>query len=134
MKTTLTTIYAIFVSVVIVLLLYIVTPFVTEYPKTATVILALFMLTSIGTGLRSLIEVGILTLMLKIAHNNTKHLVLCPVVFGVGLLAAVVVPWIYGISDWGVWQWIASIVFTLFNLETFYAFMLATLRVYNENK
>lgn len=133
MKTILTTIYAIFVSVVIVSLLYFATPYVTEYPKTATAILVILMITSIGTGLRSLIEIGVLMPMLKIAGNDAKCLALCPIVFGVGLLAAVAVPWIYGISGWGVWQWIASIIFTLFNLETFYAFILATIKVFNGN-
>lgn len=134
MKTLLSTIYAVIVTAVIVLLLYLVTPFVVEYPKIATAILALLMLSSIGTGLRSMIELGVLMPMLKITKNDTKPFVLCPIVFGFGLLAAIIIPWLNGVSDWGTWQWIASIAFTLFNFETFYAFVGATLRVYNQAK
>lgn len=132
MKTLLSTFYAVIVAAVILLLLYLVAPYVVEYPKIATLILALLMLSSIGTGLRSMIELVILMPMLKMTKNDTKSFVLCPIVFGLGLLAAIAIPWLNGVSEWGVWQWIASIVFTLFNLETFYAFFGATLIVYNK--
>lgn len=131
MKTLLSTIYAIIVTAVIILLLYLLAPYVVEYPKISTLILALLMLSSIGAGLRSMIEMGVLMPMLKMTKNDAKSFVLCPVVFGIGLLAAIAVPWINGISNWGTWQWIASVAFTLFNFETLYAFFGATLRAYN---
>ena len=131
MKTLLSTIYAVIVAAVIIFLLYLVAPYVVEYPKIATLILALLMLSSIGAGLRSIIEMGILMPMLKMTKNDTKSFVLCPIIFGLGLLAAIAIPWLNGVSEWGAWQWIASIAFTLFNFETFYAFVGATLRAYN---
>lgn len=131
MKTLLSTIYAVIVAAVIIFLLYIVAPYVVEYPKIATLILALLMLSSIGAGLRSIIEMGILMPMLKMTKNDTKSFVLCPIIFGLGLLAAIAIPWLNGVSEWGAWQWIASIAFTLFNFETFYAFFGAALRAYN---
>ena len=131
MKTLLSTIYAVIVAAVIIFLLYLVAPYVVEYPKIATLILALLMLSSIGAGLRSIIEMGILMPMLKMTKNDTKSFVLCPAVFGLGLLAAIAIPWLNGVSEWGAWQWIASIAFTLFNFETFYAFFGAALRAYN---
>lgn len=131
MKTLLSTIYAVIVAAVIIFLLYLVAPYVVEYPKIATLILALLMLSSIGAGLRSIIEMGILMPMLKMTKNDTKSFVLCPIIFGLGLLAAIAIPWLNGVSEWGAWQWIASIAFTLFNFETFYAFFGAALRAYN---
>ena len=135
MKTLLSTIYAVIVAAVIIFLLYLVAPYVVEYPKIATLILALLMLSSIGAGLRSIIEMGILMPMLKMTKNDTKSFVLCPIIFGLGLLAAIAIPWLNGVSEWGAWQWIASIaftlLFTLFNFETFYAFFGAALRAYN---
>lgn len=131
MKTLLSTIYAVIVAAVIIFLLYLVAPYVVEYPKIATLILALLMLSSIGAGLRSIIEMGILMPMLKMTKNDTKSFVLCPTIFGLGLLAAIAIPWLNGVSEWGAWQWIASIAFTLFNFETFYAFFGAALRAYN---
>ena len=131
MKTLLSTFYAVIVAAVIIFLLYLVAPYVVEYPKIATLILALLMLSSIGAGLRSIIEMGILMPMLKMTKNDTKSFVLCPIIFGLGLLAAIAIPWRNGVSEWGAWQWIASIAFTLFNFETFYAFFGAALRAYN---
>ena len=131
MKTLLSTIYAVIVAAVIIFLLYLVAPYVVEYPKIATLILALLMLSSIGAGLRFIIEMGILMPMLKMTKNDTKPLVLCPAVFGLGLLVAIAIPWLNGVSEWGIWHWIASIAFTLFNFETFYAFFGAALRAYN---
>lgn len=131
MKTLLSTFYAVIVAAVIIFLLYLVAPYVVEYPKIATLILALLMLSSIGAGLRSIIEMGILMPMLKMTKNDTKSFVLCPIIFGLGLLAAIAIPWLNGVSEWGAWQWIASIAFTLFNFETFYAFFGAALRAYN---
>ena len=133
MKIVLSTLYAVIVSAIIIMLLYFASPYIIEYPKIATIILAVLMLSSIGTGLRLMIEIGILMPMLKITNGRTKAFMLCPVVFGIGMLAAIVIPWLNGVSYWNAWNWIASIVFTMFNFETFYAFLGSTLRVYNED-
>lgn len=131
MKTLLSTLYALLMSTIVIMLLYFVAPYVVEYPKTATCILVVLMLSSIGTGLRSMIEIGLLKSMLVIANGRNKSFVFCPIVFILGLLAAIIIPWISGVSSWGVWHWIAAIAFMLFNIETFYAFIGATLRAYN---
>ncbi len=133
MNKVLSTLYAIFVCAIIITLLYLVAPYVVKHPKTATIVLAVALLSSLGAGLRSMIEIGIMRPMIKIANGKTKSLVFCPIVFVAGLLASIAIPWLNGISAWNVWNWIASIGFTLFNFETFYAFIGATLRVYNMN-
>ena len=135
MKKILLTIYAIAVSIVIITLLYFVSPVVTEYPKTTTIILALAMLTSIGTGVRSMLEIGILWPMAKITNGISKYFFACPLIFFLAMLVAIVIPWLNGISGFTVWNWISSIAFTAFNFETFYAFVGATRRMYNcDNK
>ena len=134
MKTLLSTLYALLVSTIVIILLYFVAPYVVEYPKTATCILVVLMLSSIGAGLRSIIEIGLLKPMLVIANGRNKSFVFCPIVFILGLLAAIIIPWISGVSSWGLWHWIAEIAFMLFNFETFYAFVCASLRAYNADK
>lgn len=134
MKTLLSTLYALLVSTIVIMLLYFVSPYVVEYPKTAICILVVLMLSSIGVGLRSMIEIGLLTPLLVIANGRNESFVFCPIVFILGLLAAIIIPWISGVSSWGVWHWIASIAFMLFNFETFYAFTGASLRAYNADK
>lgn len=131
MKTLLSTLYAVVVSAIIIMLLYFVAPYVVEYPKTAVCVLVVLLLSSLGVGLRSLIEIGLLKPLLIIAKGRTKSFVFCPAVFILGLLASIIVPWINGVSSWGVWHWIAAITFVMFNFETFYAFVGSTLRAYN---
>lgn len=131
MKTLLSTLYAVVVSAIIIMLLYFVAPYVVEYPKTAICVLVVLMLSSLGVGLRSLIEIGLLKPLLIIAKGRTKSFVFCPAVFIIGLLASIIIPWINGVSSWSVWHWIAAITFVLFNFETFYALVGATLRAYN---
>lgn len=134
MKTLLSTLYALLVSTIVIMLLYFVSPYVVEYPKTAICILVVLMLSSIGAGLRSMIEIGLLKPLLVIANGRNKSFVFCPIVFILGLLAAIIIPWISGVSSWCVWHWIAAIAFMLFNFETFYAFIGASLRAYNADK
>lgn len=122
--------YALCVSFVVLALLYFANPYVVEFPKTSFVILALAMFTSIGTGVRSMLEMGVLLPMIKITKGNNKPFLACPFIFLVAMLIAIVLPWINGVSDFNVWNWISSIAFSLFNFETFYAFVCATLRMY----
>lgn len=124
--------YAAVSSAVILLLLYLVSPYVVEFPKIAIVVFVLTMLTRVGTGVRSMIEIGILVPMIKIARSGGKPFFACPFIFLAALLIAVALPWLNGVSDFNVWRWISSIAFTMFNFETFYAFVCATLRVYRE--
>lgn len=131
MKSIILTIYAICVSATIIAFLYFVSPYVTEHPRVMTIILALAMLTSIGAGTRSLIEMGIILPMAKIANGNAKYFVACPFIFLAALLVAIVLPWLNGVSGFNAWRWISSIAFTMFNFETFYVFVCATLRMYN---
>lgn len=131
MKRLLLAIYAITVSAVIITLLYFVGPYVTEYPKVSTIILALALLTSVGTGVRSMIEMGILWPMAKIANGVDKSFWACPFIFVVATLIAVSLPWLKGVSGFNAWCWISSISFTLFNFETFYALVGATRRMYS---
>lgn len=131
MKELLLAIYALAVSAVIITALYFVSPYVTEYPKVTTIILALAMLTSVGTGARSMLEMGILWPMAKIANGSSKSFLTCPFIFLIAMLIAVVLPWLNGVSDFNAWCWISSIAYTLFNFETFYAFVGATRRMYN---
>lgn len=131
MKKLLLAIYALAVSAVIITALYFVSPYVAEYPKVTTIILALVMLTSVGTGARSMLEMGVLWPMTKMANGISKSFLTCPFIFLVAMLIVVVLPWLNGVSDFNVWRWISSIAFTLFNFETFYAFVGATLRMYN---
>lgn len=131
MRRILLTLYALLISVVVIALLYLVNPYVTEFPKTATIILALSMLTSFGTRVRSMLEISILWPMIKIADGKSKLFSVCPFVFLIALLVAIVIPWLNGVSDFNIWHWISSIAFTMFNFETFYAFIGATLRIYN---
>lgn len=132
MKSIILAIYAIAVSAVIITLLYFVSPYVTEYPKVTTIILALVMLTSVGTGVRSTLEMGILWPMAKIANGIGKSFFgACQFIFFAAMLMAVVLPWLNGASGFNAWRWISSIAFTLFNFETFYAFIGATRRMYN---
>lgn len=81
-----------------------------------------------------MVEVGIMTLMCKIVKYNAKSFVLCPIVFVLGLLVAIAIPWLRGISGWGVWQWIASIAFAYFNFETFLSFILSSKNIYKNIK
>lgn len=115
MKRLLLTIYAIAVSAGIITLLYIVSPYVTEYPKVATIILALAMFTSVGAGARSMLEMAILWPMAKIANGINKSFLVCPFIFLAAMLVSVTLPWLNGISGFGVWGWGSSIGFTLFN-------------------
>lgn len=39
--------------------------------------------------------------------------------------------YIYLVITAAIWHWIAAITFAMFNFETFYAFVLATLGAYN---
>lgn len=131
MKRLLLATYAMIVSAVIITLLYFVSPYITQYPKLTTIILALAMLTSVGTGTRSMLEMGILWPMAKMANGISKSFLICPFIFLVAMLIAVILPWFNGVSGFDAWRWISSIAFTLFNLETFYAFVGATRRMYN---
>lgn len=134
MKRILLAIYASTVSAAIISLLYLLSPYVTEYPKVMTIILALAMLTSVGTGTRSMIEMGILWPMAKIANGIGKSFFACPFIFLAAMLMAIALPWLNGVSGFNAWRWISSIAFTMFNFETFYAFIGATLRMYNCDK
>lgn len=134
MKTLLSTLYALLVSTIVIMLLYFVSPYVVEYQKTAICILVVLMLSSIGAGLRSMIEIGLLKPLLVIANGRNKSFVFCTIVFIFGLLAAIIIPWISGVSSWCVWHWIAAIAFMLFDFETFYAIIAASLRAYNADK
>lgn len=129
MKGLLSALYSACVAAIIVSLLYLAARYVIQYPKAATIVLAVLMLTSFGTGLRSIIEFGVLSPLLKIANGQTKSLLFCPIVFLAGMLAAITIPWLDVVSDWGIWSWIASLGFTLFNFETFYALVSGTFRV-----
>lgn len=131
MKTLLLTLYSIVVSIAVLALLYFVNPLVIEYPKTSLAMLALLMLTSFGAGARSMIEIAILNPLIKIANGQTKVFLSCSMVFATGLLISLVIPWLNGVSGFNVWNWLASIGFTLFAFETFYAFVGASLRIYN---
>lgn len=131
MKSIILAIYAISVSAVILALLYFASPYVVEYPKTTIVILALAMVTSVGTGARSMLEMGILWPMAKVANGIGKFFWACPFIFLVAMLMAVALPWLNGVSEFNAWRWVSSIAYTLFNFETFFAFVGATRRMYN---
>lgn len=129
MKSIILATYAISMSAVILALLYFASPYVVEFPKVTIVILALVMLTSLGTAIRSMLEMGILWPMAKIANGFAKSFLACPFIFLSAMIVAVVLPWLNGVSDFNVWSWVSSITFTMFNFETFYAFVGATLRI-----
>lgn len=131
MKSIILATYSMSVSAVILVLLYFTSPYVVEFPKVAIVIFALAMLTSIGTGIRSSIEMGILWPMAKIANGIAKPFFACPFIFLIAMLVAVALPWLNGVSEFNVWRWVSSIAFTMFNFETFFAFVGATWRMYN---
>lgn len=131
MKSIILAIYAISVSAVILALLYFASPYVVEYPKASIVILALAMITSVGAGARSMLEMGILWPMTKVANGIGKFFGACPFIFLAAMFMAVALPWLNGVSDFNAWRWVSSIAFTLFNFETFYAFVGATRRMYN---
>lgn len=118
-------------SAAILAILYLVSPYVIEYPKATIAILALAMLTSVGAGIRSMLEMGILWPMAKVANGIGRFFVACPFIFLVAMLIAVTLPWLNGVSGFNAWRWFSSIGFTLFNFETFYSFISATLRIYN---
>ena len=126
MKKALSTLYAVLMSVVVLTLFFCVSPHVVEYPKVALVIFVLLLLSPIGAKLREAVELFILSPMSKIAKDDIKALSFCPFIFGGGMLVAVAIPWLDGVEDWSVWNWLASMAFTAFNFETFYAFYLAT--------
>lgn len=131
MKSIILAIYAISVSIVILALFYLASSCVVEYPKVTIVVLALAMLTSVGTGVRSMLEMGILWPMAKIANDKAKSFFACPFIFLTAMLASVALPWLNGVSGFNAWHWVSSIAFTMFNFETFYAFVGATRRMYN---
>ncbi|WP_289756012.1 hypothetical protein [Muribaculum intestinale] len=131
MKSIILATYAISVSTLILVLLYFASPYVVEFPKVTIVILALAMLTSLGTGVRSMLEMGILWPMAKIVNGIAKSFLACPFIFLTAMLVAVALPWLNGVSGFNVWSWVSSITFTMFNFETFYAFVGATRRMYN---
>lgn len=122
------------VSIAVLALLYYFNPLVIEYPKISLAILLLLMLTSFGTGARSMIEMAILNPLIKITNGQTKVFLSCSIVFAIGLLISLVIPWLNGVSGFNVWNWLASIGFTLFVFETFYAFVGASVRIYNTDK
>ena len=131
MKTLLLTFYSIVVSIVVLTVLYFVNPLVIEYPKKALVVLLLLMLTSFGASARSMIEMAILYPMIKFADGQSKIFLSCSIVFAVGLLVSLTISWINGVSGFNVCNWLASIGFTMFAFETFYAFLGASVRIYN---
>ena len=131
MKKFLLAIYAVVISAVIVALMYAIKPYVVEYPKAAMIILLLLLFSSFGAGARSMIEMGILWPMAKIANGIGKSFFTCPFIFLAAMLVATALPWLNGVSGFNAWRWISSIAFTLFNFETFYAFVGATRRMYN---
>lgn len=133
MKILILTIYSIVLSCAVLAVIYFVNPLVIEFPKIALAILILLMLTSFGTRTRSLIEMAALYPMIKLADGRSKLFLSCTIIFSIGLLIALVVPWFNGVSTFNVWNWLASIGFTMFVFETFYAFIGASLRVYNAN-
>lgn len=126
MEKVLSTLYAALMSIVVLALFFCASPHVVENPKVALVIFVLLLLSPIGAKLREAVELFILRPMSKIAKDNIKVLSFCPFIFGGGMLVAVAIPWLDGVEDWSVWNWLASIAFTAFNFETFYAFYLAT--------
>lgn len=131
MKTLLVTLYSIVVSIAVLALLYYVNPLVIEYPKISLAMLLLLMLTSLGTGARTTIEIATLNPLIKIANGQTKVFLSCSIVFAIGLLISLVIPWLNGVSGFNLWNWLTSIGFTLFAFETFYAFVGASVRIYN---
>lgn len=134
MKTLLLTLYSIVVSIVVLALLYYVNPLVIEYPKKSLAILLLLMLTSFGTGARSMIEIAIMYPLIKIANGQTIVSLSCSIVFAIGLLISLVIPWLNGISGFNIWNWLTSIGFTLFAFETFYAFIGASVSIDNTDR
>lgn len=126
MEKVLSTLYAALMSIVVLALFFCASPHVVENPKVALVIFVLLLLSPIGAKLREAVELFILRPMSKIAKDNIKVLSFCPFIFGGGMLVAVAIPWLDSVEDWSVWNWLASIAFTAFNFETFYAFYLAT--------
>lgn len=130
MKKFLLALYATVISAFIITLMYLVAPYVVENPKISTIILVLLLFSTCGVVMRSMIEIGVLKFMVKIADGKSNSFLICPIVFAVGMLAAIAIPWSNGISDFSTWNWISSITFTLFNFETFYAFIGATRRMY----
>jgi len=104
---------------------------VIEYPKISLAILLLLLLTSFGAGARSALEMALLMPMAKLSNGNGNLYLPSSIVYSLGMLIAIIIPWLNGVSAFNVWNWIASIGFTFFNFETFYAFVGATLRMYN---
>lgn len=131
MKQLLITIYALLISAAILVALYFVNPLVIEYPKISLAILLLLLLTSFGAGARSALEMALLMPMAKLSNGNGNLYLPSSIVYSLGMLIAIIIPWLNGVSAFNVWNWIASIGFTFFNFETFYAFVGATLRMYN---
>lgn len=123
-------IYAIIVSAAIIALLYVARPYVVEYPKEAIIILEFVMLSSIGARIRTMLEAVFLLPVVKIVNGDIKLYAICSFIFFMAILAAVALPWLNGVSGFDAWCWISSIVFTMFNFETLYAFAGATMRMY----
>lgn len=131
MKILILSIYSLVLSLAVLALLYLANPLVIEYPKASLAVLICLMFTSFGVGIRSKIEMAILYPMIKIANGKNKLFVCSPILFAIGLLIALVIPWLNGFAAFSVWNWFASIGFTLFVFETFYSFIGASWRVYN---
>lgn len=134
MKRVFLMLYAILVSVVLVSLLLLCNTYILEYPKITIAILGLLMLTSIGCGVRSMIEMAILWPMIKITDGKSNSFKYSTVIFAIFMVLAIVIPWINGVSTFSVWNWISSIAFTMFNFETFYSLFGATLRIYRTDE
>lgn len=120
--------YALFLSAAILLVLWLLFPVAISSPVIAAIVLLILCLTSLGAGLRSLVETVLLTPIAKLVNGDASQLV-ASIVFGLAMLAALVIPWLGGIEGWKVWHWITAITYTVFSFETFYAFLLGVTRI-----
>lgn len=121
MKDVLAFIYSLLVTCVLLLILWWVFPFAIENPAISCITLLILLVSQFGTGLRIL--AGII-LVFPISYLNSKSK-LQVVPFGLGLLIALAIPWLGGVSGWRWLRWTTALLYTGFSFETFLAFVIA---------
>ena len=120
MKDVLAFIYSLFATAVLLIISWWVFPFVPGSPVISCVILTFLLLSKFGVVLRSAAE---LLIGYPLGEINSKSM-LQIVPFGVGMLIAIAIPWLGGISGWGGFQWAAALLYDCFSFETFLSFAL----------
>ena len=115
--------YSLLISAILLAALWFLFPIAICFPKLATLILLVMLITPMGATARSYVEVKLLMPYVKLLMNNISKTPIL-VIFGLSLAVSLSFPWVHRFEGWKVWHWITAIAYTAYSFETFYSFLL----------